>query len=110
LIDSNDRSVYNGASFTDKEITNAKTAGCMIDETTKRAVRKALKDAGFSSEIVNELVLEGKTLRDEMAKAALQGLLANPENSDGANYGTTLALVADMSYDFADAMMTRRSK
>jgi hypothetical protein len=46
-------------------------------------------------------------IRDEFARAALQGFCANPEIQRGAFEINYLAM---MAYDMADAMMEERSK
>lgn len=49
--------------------------------------------------------LDGLTLRDLFAAAALAGILANPENRAG-DYGPTVL----EAYEFANAMMEERCK
>jgi hypothetical protein len=84
----------------------------MISNETIRAIKKCLIANGFDATVVDELVLERKCLRDEFAKAALQGLLANPEefSPSGSNYHEVLGTMAEISYDYADAMLKHRSK
>lgn len=49
---------------------------------------------------------EPRTLRDEFAMAALQGLLARPRNSSAPN----IEAWADNAYKIADCMLARRLK
>ena len=49
-----------------------------------------------------------KTLRDEFAMQALNGLLANPYEITGEDFDEVTVIVADMAYEYADAMLERR--
>ena len=54
----------------------------------------------------------GLTVRDYFAAKAMQGLLASPRSPNAGNPAAdvTDALVADISYKVADAMMKERAK
>lgn len=76
----------------------------MISDETKRAIRKCLLDNGFDANIVDELVIERKKLRDEFAMSALSGMLAGRQ---GTTRGYSMP-VTEEAYKVADAMLDRR--
>lgn len=65
----------------------------------KRAI-EVLEEAGFSRDDIKQLSLGAFTQRDDLAKAAMQGLLANTRLRDNAEVA-----VASAAYRQADAMI-----
>lgn len=72
----------------------------MITDDVKRAIKKCLTDNGFDSTIVNELVMERKKLRDEIAMAALSGLARS-----GSSHVTE---DVQLAYEYARLMLKER--
>lgn len=67
------------------------------------------------NEAVAKRLAEGMSLRDYFATKAMQGYLANPWqakelDSMGESSGEQMAIVADISYAMADAMLKVRIK
>lgn len=71
-------------------------------------------ESGYGGSYVSKYVVrQDKTLRDEFAMAALQGMLAYSHvNSSHGNYheNCTEQQAAKVAYLYADAMMEARSK
>lgn len=63
---------------------------------------------------VTRVEQEGMTLRDHFAGQALVGLLSDAKHLAGAsniaNGGPVAAVVAEMAYNFADAMLRQRER
>jgi hypothetical protein len=76
----------------------------MIDDNTKRDIKRHLLAAGFDAAVVDELICERKRLRDEFAMATLGGQLASIPAHSWFDADT----VAIDAYRIADAMMERR--
>lgn len=53
-----------------------------------------------------ETVIEGPTLRDQFAMAALTGIIAAPTTSEDAS----MQVMAEDAYRFADKMLAERAK
>lgn len=62
--------------------------------------------------ITAERIKDEKTLRDEFAMAALQGLISHPnvKPKTGTVDATFVNASAEIAYMFADAMMKQREK
>jgi hypothetical protein len=75
----------------------------MISDETKRALKKCLQLNGFDASIVDELVIERKTLRDDFAKEAMASLIRVYE------YPTVdVQRIAKAAYQQADRMLIER--
>lgn len=51
-----------------------------------------------------------KTLRDEFAMAAMNGLLSSPGEIERDTFDDVVQSIADMAYEYADAMLERREQ
>jgi hypothetical protein len=78
----------------------------MIDDAMKRDIKRHLWAVGIDAAVVDELVMERKTLRDEFAMASIPGVLS--VSAPAGFYDSRQ--VADDAYRMADAMLARRSK
>ena len=80
-----------------------KDKGNLIDDLVQR-IDPLIVDAGDKRVIIQ--MHSDADLLDEFAKAAMQGILANPSTS----VRVTMAEVAKESFDYADAMMKERAR
>lgn len=85
----------------------------MEKENGGAAFARAAHVSGYSGAEKNT-AQEGMTLRDYFAAKALQGLLAAPNHLAGASRiageRPVAPVIAEMSYNFADAMLAERTK
>lgn len=84
----------------------------MIDDNTKRDIKRHLVSAGFDASVVDELICERKRLRDEMAMAAVSPVMAQlyAETKDTLEAVVFKTAVAMGAYEIADAMMEARKQ
>jgi hypothetical protein len=81
----------------------------MMNDSYKRAVKKCLQDNGFDKTIIDELMCQRKSLRDEFAKAAMGGLITTKSSSyPGSSQFLTWDEIAKSAYRQADMMMMQR--
>lgn len=78
----------------------------MISPDQKAQAYEALRAAGFPPPMARELLSGPKTIRDEFAGQALNGLVTRADLTDAK---LTPAAIAELAYTLAEAMMTYRA-
>jgi hypothetical protein len=75
-----------------------------MDEATKRAVKKCLKDNGFDASVVDELIAARKTIRDDFAREAMGSLI----KCSTYPFGGSVESIIKTAYTYADQAMLQR--